>query len=62
MFREIASFAKLRKGLYHVIVFQVQEKAKDLGSGILELGYQPTPETFVGIYASNKAEVWSLSL
>jgi hypothetical protein len=36
---------------------QVLEKAADLGSGILELGYQPSPETSVGIYAANKAEV-----
>ena len=41
----------------YVIVFQVQERAINLGSGILELGYQPTCETFVGIYAANKVEV-----
>ncbi|CAB4001011.1 long-chain-fatty-acid-- ligase 1-like [Paramuricea clavata] len=48
-------------GSYSWITYnEVLQKAADLGSGILELGYQPCPETFVGIYASNKAE-WVLT-
>ncbi|XP_028412437.1 long-chain-fatty-acid--CoA ligase 5-like isoform X2 [Dendronephthya gigantea] len=39
---------------------QVLERAADLGSGILELGYQPSAETFLGIYAANGVE-WILT-
>ena len=41
---------------------QVLERGANLGSGILELGYESCPETFVGIYASNKTEVRQKSL
>ncbi|XP_028395411.1 long-chain-fatty-acid--CoA ligase 5-like [Dendronephthya gigantea] len=48
-------------GSYSWITYnEVLEKAADLGSGLLELGYKPSPETFVGIYATNKAE-WILT-
>ena len=48
-------------GSYSWITYnEVQERATAVGSGILELGYQPTCETFVGIYAANKVE-WILT-
>ncbi|XP_028412435.1 long-chain-fatty-acid--CoA ligase 5-like [Dendronephthya gigantea] len=48
-------------GAYAWVTYnQVLERAADLGSGILELGYQPSAETFVGIYAANGVE-WILA-
>lgn len=48
-------------GSYTWITYnQVLEKAADLGSGLIHLGYDSSPETFVGIYAANKVE-WILT-
>ena len=40
---------------------QVAEKAQLLGSGLLAKGCQPNPQQFVGIFAPNRPEVWTVS-
>lgn len=40
---------------------QVAEKARLLGSGLLAKGCQPNPQQFVGIFAPNRPEVWTVS-
>lgn len=39
---------------------QVEKKAQLLGSGLLAKGCQPNAEQFVGIFAQNRPEVWTL--
>lgn len=37
---------------------QVLERAADFGSGLITLGNKSSQDTFIGIYAINRAEVW----
>ena len=47
----------IEKSAKVLISLQVLERAADVGSGLLNLGYESSQDTFVGIYATNKAEV-----
>lgn len=40
-----------------MVLLQVIEKAKNLGSGFVHIGMKPGQSSFIGIYAQNCAEV-----
>ena len=37
---------------------QVKERAEHVGSALIELGFKPATETFIGIFAKNRVEVF----
>lgn len=50
-------------GLSHcstVSLHQVSDRAENFGSGLLQRGLKPNPDTFIGIFAQNRPEVCCL--
>ena len=40
------------------LVFQTEQGANEIGSGLIQLGEKHGQNTFIGIYAVNSVEVW----
>lgn len=43
--------------LLHFLSVKVSDRAEHLGSGLLQKGLKPNPDTFIGIFAQNRPEV-----